>query len=431
MLIVNKHDDPLIHSCHVISDDQKNQLVRWYTGKGDFSDESASVELVRKVHQRGQWIACDCREDNEPSPILVPALISHTRTYYLRRLIDRREHKIDCPFAKKQVVGASSVAEDRDISRRKRKREFVSVLYPPGDKLANDASPKAKKSSGKSGRRDPALAYQLWSFIEAARINVIEENVGHHRNNVVCELNRLIEGSGNELIAPNRWLKDWIYTHPNAWIKRKMHVDLSIAAPDWPRGHEPQAFLLMVANEIDANRILCRSGEVVQAGGDILTSARKGVRRGPYLVLSVAGRLGNDQSYDLLKTYAQPILDERHFVPVDSNIERTFLQQLIEVQNSIRDSEYKMRIKKPLFDIETRDGPCRPDFIVKLINRKSSRVRNLIFEVMGYETDEYRASKEKTVPRMLDLAPVIEIDAKIVGKNDCTAIIEKSCIQIG
>ena len=67
-------------------------------------------------------------------------------------------------------------------------------------------------------------------------------------------------------------------------------------------------------------------------------------------------------------------------------------------------------MEKPVFDIDTRQGPCRPDFLIKA--RRNGAVRTWVVEVMGFDRPAYLAGKEVTHERMEELGPVILMDGK-------------------
>jgi len=63
-----------------------------------------------------------------------------------------------------------------------------------------------------------------------------------------------------------------------------------------------------------------------------------------------------------------------------------------------------------MFDIDTRQGPCRPDFLLK--TRRNGAVRTWVVEVMGFDRPDYLAGKEVTHERMEELGPVILMDGR-------------------
>ena len=72
------------------------------------------------------------------------------------------------------------------------------------------------------------------------------------------------------------------------------------------------------------------------------------------------------------------------------------------------DTEFEM--EKPMFEMNTEHGPCRPDFLMHA--RRKGEVGTWMVEVMGFERPDYLAGKEVTHERMEELGPVILMDGK-------------------
>ncbi|MCY4499033.1 MAG: hypothetical protein OXC14_17330 [Rhodospirillaceae bacterium] len=78
------------------------------------------------------------------------------------------------------------------------------------------------------------------------------------------------------------------------------------------------------------------------------------------------------------------------------------------MSKEFRDAEVTM--EKPVFEIETEQGPCLPDFLIKA--RRKGAERTWVVEVMGFDRPDYLACKEVTHERMEELGPVILMDGK-------------------
>ena len=72
------------------------------------------------------------------------------------------------------------------------------------------------------------------------------------------------------------------------------------------------------------------------------------------------------------------------------------------------DTEFTM--EKPVFEIETKQGPCLPDFLIRA--RPKDEVRTWVVEVMGFDRPDYLAGKDITHGRMEELGPVILMDGR-------------------
>ena len=75
---------------------------------------------------------------------------------------------------------------------------------------------------------------------------------------------------------------------------------------------------------------------------------------------------------------------------------------------AVPDTEFT--VEKPVFEMNTKQGPCLPDFLIH--PRREGEVRTWVVEVMGFERPDYLAGKEVTHERMQELGPVILMDGK-------------------
>ena len=71
------------------------------------------------------------------------------------------------------------------------------------------------------------------------------------------------------------------------------------------------------------------------------------------------------------------------------------------------DGEFEL--EKPLFEFDTPDGPCLPDFLIR--GRRGDDEIAFVIEVMGFERPEYLRGKEVTHPRMETLGTLCTMQA--------------------
>ncbi|MCY4501005.1 MAG: hypothetical protein OXE57_05535 [Alphaproteobacteria bacterium] len=113
-----------------------------------------------------------------------------------------------------------------------------------------------------------------------------------------------------------------------------------------------------------------------------------------------------------MEACARPIASARCLVPVDSHNERRALGALRStiwcLENNAKlgeafGSAIRIDLEKPLFDIETVGGACRPDFILTVIRPGCDPAddRHLlgnsaryVIEVMGFDDPEYESKSE-------------------------------------
>ncbi len=121
---------------------------------------------------------------------------------------------------------------------------------------------------------------------------------------------------------------------------------------------------------------------------------------------------GDDDDGDLraVQAYAQPVFNGETLYPVESGFERDVTNLLIWLQTSLFEAAPRLRItiRRPLFAIATPKGLCRPDFVLETVFA-DHRPMHLVIEAMGMDTEQYRAAKARTLPRMKEIGPTYEI----------------------
>ncbi|MDO6414356.1 hypothetical protein Q4F19_08185 [Sphingomonas sp. BIUV-7] len=403
------HDGTEPHR-EAVPGDMLAALIRWYVGKGSETDEKIGVMLVHRAKMFERWLACDCLGSYRPPPLLSPAYLSDAETFYLRRLTGegRPEHLTDCPFYRDQA----------EFERQQRKLDakplapvdgYFAALKPLGEHLAQQPISDAADNRVR-GPSTPRLARLLWQLIDAAETNVIGA-IGHRRRpSIRYEYERLRDAARDLWIAPEIPLAAHFYTHPDDFRTQKIYARLRKAAKAWPVNHEPQAFLAAFAPSVTRREIILPEADPIIIASDIVKPAAKKVERGPYLVLVAIGEHAQARGYAPVRAYAQPVQDGRHFSPIHSNAERALQELLMRLQWLLNDKGISTRIKKPVFDLDTELGPCRPDFIVDVLDRRTQRRRLLNLELLGYDAETYCRSKEVTLPRLRLRAPVVEIE---------------------
>ena len=346
-------------------------LLRWYMGKGTAEDEASAVGFVRAAKLYQRWLACDCLGDTVAPPLLSPVLLTEVQTYYLRRLTGagRPEHCADCPFHRDQA----------DYARDRTRSEALPLIAPEGyfAVLKPAAEHLAQRPDGEERDRivrpsaPPLLARLLWRLIDDAGTNVVEAIGDRPAPAIYREFHQLKAAAANIETAPGRKLDQLLVTHPDDIHSRKIYARLRKAAEVWPAGHEPQAFALLFATAVTDHDILFAKGEPIGVIGRIKRPLRKQIDTGPYLVIVAIGHHPLARGYAPIEAWAQPIQDGRHFVPVETNAERVLLKLLMDEQWQLRDAGVVLRIKKPVFDVDSDLAPCRPSFLVASHTRAS------------------------------------------------------------
>ena len=215
-------------------------------------------------------------------------------------------------------------------------------------------------------------------------------------------------------VAPGHPLDGLLFPWRTGWDRRRVHARVREAAREFPEGHVPQGFVCFPVLHVEE-----RSLPATSKYGELETVSR--IKRptiggravpGPYLFFGVVALTTKRRGYECVRGWAQPIVSVHRPVPVDSDFERqafsTLTTTLWILGKEFPDAEFTM--EKPVFEMDTEQGPCLPDFLIHA--RRKGEVRTWVVEVMGFERPDYLAGKVVTHERMQELGPVIRMDGK-------------------
>ena len=396
----------------------REALVRWYIGEGSYHDEQAGVTLVQNARIGQRWIACDCLGGDEAPPILTPAYLSEAETYYLRRLTStkRPEHRLDCPFFRDQATNRITEVRSHNTPTDP-PSGFFEVLRPAPEKLSQRPEDDSLDDRTRNAST-PRLARLLWRLLHNAGCNEIAPLSVGQEWSIKEEFAALGQAAGKIEIAPGIELARAFWTHARPLEAGAVYGTLRGLAPKWPKTHAPQGFVALYAQAIKGNEIHVPDGDPVTIATRVQSPSIRGNHiSGPFIVLVVAGEYPEARGYAPLRAYAQPIQSGRMFVPVESDFERKTLKAILAAQRELHNRHVDLAIGKPLFDTMTKDGPCRPDFMLEARSRETGEMKTLVVEAMGFDSADYEAAKAVTHPRMKTLGELVTIDPAEVNRG--------------
>ena len=406
----------------------RSALVRWYNGEGTRGDEDAGITLVQQARIGEKWLACDCLGIDQAPPILTPAFLSEAETYYLRRLTSakRPEHRADCPFFRDQVTHRVTEVRSPE-SPAERPDGYFEALRPAPEKLAQRPEEEASDDRTRNASV-PRLARLLWRLIDVSGLNRISApDDDDEERSIAREFDAVRAAAHRIQVAPGIELGRVLWTHGEAFHRRRVYAKLREMKRTWPRGHAPQAFLTVFTQGFQGNVIETAGCEPIHIANRIQSPSIRGNHiRGPYLTFVVVGEFPEAHGYAPLRAYAQPVLSGHHFIPVDSEFERTVARVLIAAQRTFRGEGIALAIEKPVFDRLTPIGLCRPDFLLEARSIHTGEVKQLIVEAMGSDEQCYIAAKAASHPRMQRIAPVLSVTPHDIGADTFTAMLGRA-----
>lgn len=393
-----------------ISDGLRAALVRWYTGRGDEADHRASVSLVITARENHKWIACDCLGHNVTPPLMSPAYLSFQETYYLRRLTSRPSHKVKCPFYMPQAP---------QRIRETAKDTIYAIDHPKGLFNAHQKAPEKLAQKPEDTEPDdrsrgvaiPRLGKLLWLLLERAGSNVLRElpPSGPREASISEEMKRLKGIAGQFEIAPGIKLATHLYTAAIEYEKRRVHGRLRAAAATWPEEFAPQAFLLLEASRISSSEIVTGLGTVAIRNRIQHTGIIRAEVEGPFLVLAVVGEHSKKEGYRALRAYAQPVFTGNQFVPAEREHDRDVLRALQKAQYKLRRHDVRMAVKKVLFDLPTKRGSARPDFLIALLDERTGVEMKIPLQILQSNDPDYLELRRAEQDHLEDIGPVLSM----------------------
>ena len=405
--LVTKHG---LSSVETLTREQHEAIRQVASGVQNEGLKELVLAVMKRARTNNLWLGCDCRSEVGRRPVVAPCRNDRGTDYW--RVLTGRQllHDQSCVFYRSHVR-----RKKEDLWNRPARTVpvgYFSVLRErPDDLQVSEQSKRAGTESVRGGGRRPALSQLLLMLLERADLNLLRSVDGFKQKR---DWRRGIWGIMDNLkIAPGRPLRDLWFDHVRMWNGNLVFQRVRTAARDWPAGHKPQGFLCWVVRDMDDLGIgTTANGNRVDVVSGVGCPVIGGNRiKWPYLFLGAVGLPKGRSGYECLEGYAQPIVATDCLVPVDSNQERrafgTLRTTLRILKAEFPDAEFE--IEKPVFEFETFDGPCLPDFLIRA--RRGEEVLQFVVEVMGFDRVEYALAKEVTHPRMRTLGTLCTMQA--------------------
>ena len=379
---------------HILDEHTGRALRLWWKGVPDQLRQSEVGQLLSQMHRSEHWIACDCSGEGADRPMLVP--VKRDKTISLRRLSTRNTHSERCEFWFEQVEllekpaggGAGGVARMGSMPSFIQASSKDSVAAVPFASVVDD-----ERHTGE-GQLLTTMARRLfWLATHAG----LQQN--HSPQNSVQVI---LKAASHIYVADDLQLSKILF-----WDTRVWHWASDVFARCRKASLAPQCYWLRpivgadpVRNTLtfdlgspgSTNLLVVPVNGVMKAFGGDWSPARF-----PMLALcSLAPR--SDGEVVLHQAYAQPIVSDRRWMLLDSDLERTTYDDLDRACTWLaRETGIAVTIEKPLF--EWQQSCERPDFVLSVRSRTGS-AEHLIVETMGYSDEIYEARKSKLAERV-------------------------------
>ena len=410
--LVHKGDLPVAQR---LTDEEQHAIRAVAAGAESERLKFIVLKVNGRAHEARLWLGCDCRSENGRRPVIAPCRNRYGTDFWRVLVKPQVEHSKDCVFRRTRAQRRqAAVRWNPSRPARKAPDGWFAVLRDSAEDR-RVSKPDRHSAGGDVKRKSahwPALSQLQLMLMEKAGLNRIRPGKKFEDPRPWQEA--LLEQAKEIEIAPGRLLADLWFPHIGLWRSTEAHARVRAAARDWPAGHKPQGFLSWVVWDVDARSVGTpdRNNRVEVASGVARPIVGRSAIPPPYLFLGAVGLADERRGYECLGGYAQPIVASDCPVPVDSHYERracgTLRETLQQLSRTFRDAAFEL--EKPVFEIETPEGPCLPDFLIRA--RRGGDEAVFVIEVMGFDRAEYLQGKEVTHPRMATLGPLCPMQAK-------------------
>jgi len=388
------------------------------TDAADADADRRVLSVLSKIHRRNS-LRCDCVAGEAPQACAVRLPTGDL----ILRWYNGIPHATTCPFYREP----SSSPEPSKPAARPPAGGRAFKPWDGGWSILGDAIDRPRIGAGQGAEPRPKSTP---SYTSLPRLGRVLLSALHRCGYDQVSVHELVDKGEPRPSHPDRWAKR-IYrlldepAGPELSFKDTGTLQLSQLS-NWltrylprvaPRfgALRPQGVLIDRVDHIEQRGP--REAILTGFGGDplatvtIATTVRHfGVpTTGPYWVALLASRASPDAGFDVIDAYAHPAYRSDLPIPVDSAAERAMLDILLDQLRFWRrypKTDASVSLTKPLFDLDSPLGPCRPDAVLAMAGPRG-RPLQLIVECMGSEDLDYLASKQVTHPRMLQLPDVV------------------------
>ena len=404
LILVNKNT---YVTAGIVSDELK-QALRYLASSG--KTNSILLNFLDDMHSKGYWILCDCLSDHIPrreQPALT--VVRTAGKLHLRNIANkiRKNHADSCPFDYEPSTHSSN-GIGHQTKPADLKNKLLNLHLAPAEGVSASKA-QLSVSNGNKGRRKyyPKLGQLLIELMNESEM--LEMDSGF---NFGVALNKVDDLSSQYLVCADTSLKDVLCLSVK---NEKFLIDKITRMRE--KNKNVYGVLIAIIHEIHTDKNSSKI-KLIRFSSDHknidwecspqgLTTvwSRRSITKGPFLAaITYATNAGCDEVVPQ-RVFSLPVLSRNVPLPVESHLERQVAGELIKTMASIKQKDdIALTITKPMYDIETDGGTCRPDYIIKGLSRP------VVVEVMGMmDSEEYRERKKRKVPIMKCLGDVVEI----------------------
>lgn len=400
------------------------------------ADRATAAQLLMHLRDKEAWLACDCRADVQPPPLMSPRL-RQGHIHIWRHGVTA--HDPVCPFYVPQddTPSTESVRWKSDWLRLK---QSSGKSNPRGS--AGTAEP---KSSQHREPAEPVALQVLDAVLEEAGYNIVApDDVRTMKDRPALSARRdayaALERLRDTPVGADLTWGDVACSYLPALPSHLKHLESLVSR--FPEGTRPQGAFIGIVNEIlresrFAHTLVWRTGKeaervaVASIEGALHFGPASDAHVGPFWVFAQLAQRPGEKRFVALSAAARPVLSKSVLLPLDSPKERATAEMLLaQITYWARAMGITAQLEKPLHEEIAPDGTaCKPDFLLWLPNGK-----RILIEAMSEDKSlDHLKNKLRQHAAMRQLPDVVTLiehtsddDPKALARK-LTAIAAKAC----
>ncbi len=293
-------------------------------------------QMLMKVRNANQWLACDCRTD--ALPVLNVTLNGNTGTLFLKNNPGTAEHAPGCPFTK----------DEQEAAERAQAPVQPVAWLPPDSplRLIGDFRTGASASTNEPGERreQQRLLALLLTWIETSGLNLYAT---HLKQDLTGQFAQLRAVASRYPLVERVPASNYLETRLD--MKHMMMLKARLREATIFGNHRRHGLLLDCIDQIKGRKVFhYRSEEGFDFQGHHLYWG--GQRTcGPLLTLALySPTTPGSHFYELIHVASVPVLSRGHLFPVYRDEEREPLKALVSLVDWMASKGVKVQMRRPV-----------------------------------------------------------------------------------
>lgn len=326
-------------------------------------------QLLMKVRNANQWLACDCR--NDALPVLNVTLNGNTGTLFLKNNPGTAEHAPGCPFSK----------DEREAAERENDPAPPAAWLPPDTplRLISDfrAGGPGEGGEGSERRAQQRLLALLLTWIETSGLNLYAT---HLKKDLTGQFAELRSVASRYPLLERVPASNYLETRLD--MKHMMMLKARLREAKVFGNHRRHGLLLDCVDQIKGRKLFNNrnedgfdfQGHHLYWGGSRTS--------GPLLALMLySPTSAGSHYYELIHVASVPVLSRAHLFPVYRDEEREPLKALVSLVDWMASKGVKVQMRRPVI------GGALADELVMTSDQDRVLSISLLEQPLGPEPD--------------------------------------------